>query len=110
MYKIPEYSITQMDLDNKKQGETIENKVKRLIQNKEPIKDGVPIIFTERSHGVNPAYNVRTDRWEIAVDSLSKIEELKKAKNEKLMSSENVGEKVKTETKNETKPETGLPV
>lgn len=69
-----------MDLDNTKPGETIENKVTRLIQNKEPIKDGAPLIFTDRAHGVNPAYNIRTDRWEIAVDAMTRIEKSKTAK------------------------------
>lgn len=84
MYKIPLYHKTSIALDNTKEGETIENKVIRLIQNKEPIKDGAPIIFTERSKGVNPAYNIRTDRWEIATDAMTKILKSKEAKTENI--------------------------
>jgi len=84
MYKIPTYTETLIDLDNTREGETIENKVTRLIQNKEPIKDAAPIIFTERSGGVNPAYNIRTDRWEIAVDAMTRLEKSKAAKREEL--------------------------
>ena len=40
--------------------------MRRVIDNKEPITDGAPIIYTERNLGVLPAYNIRTDRWEIA--------------------------------------------
>jgi len=82
MYSKPIYEKTTMSLDNTKPGETIENKVTRLIQNKEPIKDGAPIIFTDRSHGVNPAYNIRTDRWEIAIEALDKIAKAKITKKE----------------------------
>lgn len=48
------------------EGERIEDKMRRVIDNKEPISDGAPIIYTERKLGVMPAYNIRTDRWEIA--------------------------------------------
>lgn len=69
-----------MQLENKMQGETIEAKVTRLVQNKEPIKDGVPIIFTDRAEGVNSAFNIRTDRWEIAVDAMERLAKSKIAK------------------------------
>lgn len=49
-----------------KEGELIEEKVARLTQEKSPINDGAPIIYTERKDGVLPAYDIRTDRWEIA--------------------------------------------
>ena len=38
-----------------------------------PIEDGAPIIYTERKDGVNPAYNIRTDRWEIAQDAMEQV-------------------------------------
>ena len=49
-----------------KEGELIEEKVARLTQEKSPINDGAPIIYTERKDGVLPAYDIRTDRWEVA--------------------------------------------
>lgn len=55
------------------EGETIEMKVNRLIQNKEPIKDGAPIIYTERKEGVVQAYNIRADRWEIAAEAMDAV-------------------------------------
>ena len=30
------------------------------------LEKGAPIIYTERKDGVLPAYDIRTDRWEIA--------------------------------------------
>lgn len=54
-------------------GESIESKVRRIVEEKEPIKDGAPIIFTERKDGVLAAYNPRTDRFEIAIEAVEKI-------------------------------------
>ena len=36
-------------------GESIEEKVKRITENNEPIADGAPIIYTNREDGVLPA-------------------------------------------------------
>ena len=51
------------------EGETIEMKVRRIVHNKEPITDGAPIVFTDRKDGVLPLYDIRTDRFELAVDA-----------------------------------------
>lgn len=55
------------------EGETLEEKIRRIIHNGEPITDGSPEIFTERKDGVLPETNIRTDRWEIAADAMDKI-------------------------------------
>jgi hypothetical protein len=55
------------------EGERIETKVNRLIHNKEPIKDGAPMIYTEKSDGVIAAYNIRSDRWELATEAMDKV-------------------------------------
>ena len=52
------------------EGEQIEEKVRRIVNNNEPITDGAPIIFTEKKDGVLPEYNIRTDRWDIALDGI----------------------------------------
>ena len=56
------------------EGESIEKKVARIVQTKEPITDTAPIIYTEKKDGVLPAYNIRTDRFDLAVDAFDKIE------------------------------------
>ena len=60
------------------EGEPIEEKVRRITQNNEPIEDGAPIIYTERKNGVNPAYNIRTDKWEIAQQAMQTVNDNKK--------------------------------
>ena len=55
------------------EGESIETKCARILQNKEPITDTAPIIYTTKEDGVLPAYNIRTDRFDIAMDAYDKI-------------------------------------
>ncbi len=74
MYKVPEFIKSRMSSVDVLEGETIERKIERIVSNKEPITDGAPEIFTERSEGVISAYNIRTDRWEIAVDAMDAID------------------------------------
>lgn len=61
-------------------GESIENKVRRITENNEPITDGAPIIYTNREDGVLPAYNIRTDRWEVAQQAMDAINQANLAK------------------------------
>lgn len=61
-------------------GESIETKVKRITENNEPITDGAPIIYTSREDGVLPAYNIRTDRWEVAQAAMEAVNQANLAK------------------------------
>lgn len=64
------------------EGETIETKVRRIVLNKEPITDGAPIIYTEKKDGVLPQYDIRTDRFEIALEAQDLIVANQSAKNQ----------------------------
>lgn len=68
--KIKESELTGIE---RLEGETIEMKIERIVENKEPITDGAPEIFTERKDGVIAAYNIRTDRFEIATEAMDKV-------------------------------------
>ena len=72
MYKKPLYPQSLISVNNTMEGETIELKVARLLENNEPIDDGAPVIYTDRKDGVDPAYNIRTDRFEIAAEMMDK--------------------------------------
>lgn len=54
-------------------GESIEDKVRRVTTTGEPIEDSAPIIFQERKEGVNKAYDIRADKWDMAQEALDKI-------------------------------------
>jgi hypothetical protein len=82
MYKKVNYTKTQFKINNATEGETIEQKVERILDNKEPIKDGAPLVYTDRKDGVMPGYNIRTDRWEVAVEAMDKVAKNVAAKRE----------------------------
>lgn len=62
------------------EGELLEDKVKRITENNEPISDGAPLVYTKRADGVRPEYNVRTDKWDVAIETMDKVSQAKKNK------------------------------
>lgn len=82
MYRKYRPSETTIDLNQCLEGETIEQKIRRVTNNKEPITDGAPIIFTQRKDGVKPEYDIRTDRFELAVDATDRMTKNHLAKRE----------------------------
>ena len=101
-YKKP--SKSQLKSVEKLEGEPIEWKIERIVSNKEAISDGAPNIYTERKDGVVAAYNIRTDRWEIAADGMDKVQASIQAKRDgkgqvKKASNSDVKETAKKETK-----------
>lgn len=70
---------------NLRDGESIEEKLRRVTQTKEPISAIAPMIYQERNSGVDPACDVRTDRFDIAIEAMDKVsltERMKIAKGE----------------------------
>lgn len=82
MYIKNNFRETTLEVNQSTQGETIEQKVERIVTLREPIKDGAPRIYTERKDGVQPAYNIRTDRFEVAVEAMEKVTKSNIAKRE----------------------------
>lgn len=64
---------TALRVNNSTEGETIENKVERIMTNNEPITDQAPVIYTERKHGVMPEFDIRTDRFDLALEATGHI-------------------------------------
>lgn len=82
MYKKQTIQKTKIALNQSYDGEPLEAKVRRILNNKEPIKDGAPIIYTERKDGVQPSYNIRTDRFEVAVEAMEAVSKQRIARRE----------------------------
>ena len=76
------YSNSLINKNESVVGISIERKVEKITESKEPITDGAPLIYTERKEGVIPAYDVRTDRFEIAVEAMGKVVKSNIAKRE----------------------------
>lgn len=76
------------------EGETLEQQIERMISNKEPITNADALMYTERKDGVRPETNIRTDRFEIAIEATDKIQRSYSARREerqKLKEQENGG-------------------
>lgn len=82
MYRQNKHQKTTLVRNTSYQGERIEQKIQRIVNNKEPITDGAPLIYTERKDGLQAQYDVRTDRFEIAVDAMDKVSKTHKARRE----------------------------
>lgn len=54
-------------------GERLEERVHRMLYNQEPIGDGAPLIYTDRRKGVLAEHDIRTDRFEIALDAIDNV-------------------------------------
>ena len=83
------------------EGETIEQKVRRMFKSGEPIKDGAPEIYTERKDGVSPMTNIRTDRFELAAAATETVTKAQLAKRDAK------GKVVKLEPDTDTKKDGG---
>lgn len=66
----------------RKSCETIEMKMARILERKEPITDGAPLIYTERKDGVLPMYDIRTDRFDKALEDMDRAVRAKIARRE----------------------------
>lgn len=100
MYNQNKYSRNKLFINKSKQGETIERKLERIVNNKEPIKDGAPIIYTDRKEGIRASTNIRTDRFEVAIEATDKIAKSYKGRRE-----ERAKLKDRPPVKNDGKPE-----
>jgi hypothetical protein len=57
------------------QAEPREVKLRKIISRESnDMEDGVfPTIYTEKKDGVQPEFDIRTDRFEVAIDAIDKI-------------------------------------
>lgn len=75
-YKQPTWPTTKLIINNTKEGEHLETKLERAQNNKEKVDTDMqaPIIHTERKDGVQAAYNIRTDRFDVALAATTAVE------------------------------------
>lgn len=83
-YNPKPYRETGFNRNESMEGESIEEKFERIQANKEPITDGAPLIYTERNKGVLPAYDIRTDRFDVAIDGMDVVHKSHLAKRDSL--------------------------
>ena len=73
------------------EGITIETKVMRITQDRTPITDTAPMIYTDRSAGVLPELDIRFDKWDAAVDGMDVVHKANLAKRLEATQKENDG-------------------
>ena len=64
------YNKTLFSVNESYEAETLEQKIEKIMSSKEPIDETAPIIYTERKNGINPAHDVRTDRFNLALEAM----------------------------------------
>lgn len=70
----PTYTINRTLFVNETyEAEPLEVKMRRILETNEPIDESLPEIYTDKKDGVLPAYDIRTDRFEIARVAMEKI-------------------------------------
>lgn len=67
------YKKTQIEVTPKDKGESIEEMLRRLTANKEPIPQNVPPIYTPKADGIIPDYDIRADRFDVAIEARDKF-------------------------------------
>lgn len=102
MYKKVKYLKSSMQVSNVYEGETIEEKIRRVVNNKEPITDGAPIVHTERKDGVRPEFDIRTDRFDLAIQATDIISASRVANREGTLTPENMKDIENGENKEES--------
>lgn len=103
LYKTPRYHKSEIEVNESIEGETLETKIERLIANSEDVEDGVGSVYTERKDGVLPAYDIRTDRMELALEALDKAHRWDLAKRNKGIEDRNQSEKTEDIVKDDGK-------
>lgn len=64
-------------------GESLEEKIRRVTETNQPIEAISAMIYTERKDGVQPAYDIRTDKWDIAQSAMTTICKVNRERREK---------------------------
>ena len=57
--------------------ETLIKKIQRILDENEPLTDGAPIIYTPKQAGVRDDCNIRTDKWELAMNAMDRVNNYK---------------------------------
>lgn len=101
MYKLTtKPGKTKMKANTAYEGERLQDKIDRIVNNKEPITDGAPLIYTERKDGIMPEYDIRADKWDIAIDAMDKVAESNKMKRD-IAAGERIYDKMNDQQKEE---------
>ncbi|AXH74752.1 MAG: hypothetical protein [Microviridae sp.] len=99
IYSIKARSKTRMQGRETYEGETLESKIARMLEDNDPITEISERIYGTREEGVIPSTNIRSDRWDAAVDAMDAANQSKiarrEAKREKAEKGNTMGDQAK---------------
>lgn len=75
MYKIKKRTRTTLEVNESVEGETIETKMERLLNNNDETTEGKELIFTRKEDGIVSAFNIRHDHWDEAIENTTLMAE-----------------------------------
>lgn len=67
------------------ESESLEKKLRRTIASGQPIDNVCEVIYTDRKDGVLPQYDIRTDRFEVALNAMDKFTRSAAARREEII-------------------------
>ena len=89
MKKIEIKHVSLIQKNESVEGISIEEKIRVALQDNTPIDGGSPLIYTRRADGVRPEYDIRTDRFDIAIEQADKLANAKLLARQKVIENEN---------------------
>lgn len=92
------HSETSIKVNASYEAKPIEQVLEEITTTNEAISADAPIIYTSRADGVQAGYDIRTDRFDIAIEAMDRVSKTKIAARVARMEVE----------KGEKKPETGV--
>lgn len=74
----------------------IEIILEEVTTTNEPISADAPIIYTSRADGVQAGYDIRTDRFDVAIEAMDRVQKTKIGQREAYMELQKGGKKAET--------------
>lgn len=104
MYTSKQPNPTGLKINKSKEGEMIEIKIDRLVNNGEPIKEkNVQLIYQNREEGVKPDYDIRTDKMEHAMEAMDYMSKSHRGKRNQRIADAKKNMDIEKKTENEIK-------
>lgn len=88
MRQKPKFTRTKIRVNTSVEGEHLSTSIRRMIENKEPIGTTGVVSYTRPNEGVLAQFDIRTDRFEIAMQAQDKAARYHNAKNQEALKAE----------------------
>ncbi len=85
MYKKNIFRKTELEINDSTEGEPIQLSIERLLNNGEDMEEMTEkgLVYTERDLGVIQEYDIRADKFDIAIENTERVTNSMRGNNEK---------------------------